>query len=153
MAVWRVCFRSALHRSGVIVTAIELPTQLHASDVYATQPALEALHNRLRIDEAELLRRDSRRVLVGSEFRWCGRQQAYFHAYGAYGSAIDYKAFFPHWLRARALGSQCQPRGFLADAAARREAWAHARSRSSDGELRSHGLWHIIFPLLSTWTT
>jgi tryptophan halogenase len=127
--------QTALQRSGVNVTAIELPTHLHASDVYATQPALEALHNRLRIDEAELLAATGGVFSLGQNFVGVAGQQRYFHAYGAYGSAIDYKAFFPHWLRARALGANACLEDFSLTAAAAK----HGRMLIPDRATESYG--------------
>ena len=43
---------AALSRQGVVVDVVELPTLLRSQDVYATLPALEALHNLLGIDES-----------------------------------------------------------------------------------------------------
>jgi tryptophan halogenase len=127
--------KTALHRSGVSVTAIELPTHLHASEVYATQPALEALHNRLRIVEAELLAATRGAFSLGQNFVGAGGQRIYFHAYGAYGSAIDYKAFFPHWLRARALGANAGLEDFSLTAAAAK----HGRMLIPDRATESYG--------------
>jgi tryptophan halogenase len=127
--------KTALHRSGVSVTAIELPTHLHAADVYATQPALEALHNRLRIDEAELLSATRGVFSLGQNFVGIGGQRSYFHAYGAYGSAIDYKAFFPHWLRARALGANASLEDFSLTAVAAK----HGRMLIPDRATESYG--------------
>ncbi|HEY5758951.1 MAG TPA: tryptophan 7-halogenase [Steroidobacter sp.] len=127
--------QTALQRSGVNVIAIELPTHLHASDVYVTQPALEALHNRLRIDEAELLAATRGVFSLGQNFVGVGGQQTYFHAYGAYGSAIDYKAFFPHWLRARALGANARLEDFSLTAAAAK----HGRMLIPDRATESYG--------------
>lgn len=127
--------QTALHRSGVHVTAIELPTHLHASDVYATQPALEALHNRLRIDEAELLAATRGVFSLGQNFVGIGGQQTYFHACGAYGTAIDYQAFFPHWLRARALGANASLEDFSLTAAAAK----HGRMLIPDRATESYG--------------
>jgi tryptophan halogenase len=126
--------QKALHRSGVNVTAIELPTQLHASDIYATQPALEALHNRLRINESELFSETHAAFSLGQSFVGIGGQ-AYFHAYGAYGSTIDYRSFFPHWLRARALGANASLEDFSLTAASAK----HGRMLIPDRATESYG--------------
>jgi tryptophan halogenase len=97
--------QTALHRSGVEVTAVELPTHLSRFDVYSTLPALEALHNRLRIDETELLAATRGVFSLGQNFVGTRAGQTYFHAYGSYGALINHQAFFPHWLRARQLGA------------------------------------------------
>ncbi len=95
--------------------------------MYATLPALEALHNLLRINEAELLASDSRCVLVGPELRGLLGGQAYFHAYGTYGAAIDRKGVLSTLVASTPAGRQCQSGGFLADRG-RREARAYAHS-------------------------
>lgn len=135
--------QTALHRSGVCVTAIELPTHLHASDVYATQPALEALHNRLRIDEAELLAATRGVFSLGQNFVSIGGQQTYFHAYGAYGSAIDYKSFFPHWLRARALGANASLEDFSLTAAAAKHGRMLMPDRTTERYGRTDYAYHL----------
>src|SRR4030095_9545810 len=48
--------QQALGPAGVKITAVELPSRLHAADVYATLPALEPLHTRLKIDESQPIR-------------------------------------------------------------------------------------------------
>jgi len=69
-ALWlSVCvIQAALAPAGVKVTAIELPTRLGPSDFYASQPALEALHGRLRIDEAQLLASTGGSFTLGQNF-------------------------------------------------------------------------------------
>ncbi|HET9448953.1 MAG TPA: tryptophan 7-halogenase, partial [Steroidobacteraceae bacterium] len=47
--------QQALAPGGVKITVVELQSRLHAADVYATLPALEALHTRLKIDESKLI--------------------------------------------------------------------------------------------------
>lgn len=135
--------QTALHRSGVCVTAVELPSRLHASEVVATQPALEALHNRLRINEAELLVATRGAFSLGQNFVGIGGQQTYFHAYGAYGSAIDYKSFFPHWLRARALGANASLEDFSLTAAAAKHGRMLIPDRSTESYGRTDYAYHL----------
>ncbi|GFE82890.1 tryptophan halogenase [Steroidobacter agaridevorans] len=127
--------KTALHRSGVSVTAVELPTHLHASDVYATLPAMEALHNLLRIEEAEMLASTRSVFSLGQNFIAHGTGQAYFHAYGAYGAAINTKPFFPHWLRARELGANVSFEDFSLTAATAK----HGRMLIPDRATESYG--------------
>ena len=47
--------QQALAPAGVKITVVELPSRLHAADAYATLPALEPLHTRLKIDESKLI--------------------------------------------------------------------------------------------------
>lgn len=58
----------ALGPSGVTVEAVELPSALAPVDAYATLPALEALHNQVRIDEAGLLRVTGGSLTLGQNF-------------------------------------------------------------------------------------
>jgi len=58
----------ALGPSGVKIDAVELPSALTPADAYATFPALEALHNQLRIDEAGLLRATGGSLTLGQNF-------------------------------------------------------------------------------------
>jgi tryptophan halogenase len=103
--------------------------------VYVSLPALEALHNRLRIDEAELLVATRGVFTLGQNFLGKDGQQSYFHGYGAYGAAIDHKAFFSHWLRARALGSSASLEDFSLTAAAAK----HGRMLIPDRATESYG--------------
>lgn len=97
--------QAALGPSGVTVQAVELPSRLGASDVHATMPAQEALHNMLRIDESALLRATGGSFSLGWNFTdVSGATPAFFHAHGAYGAPIDGRDFFPYWLKARGLG-------------------------------------------------
>lgn len=114
--------RAALGASGVTVTAIELPSRLTGADVYATLPPLEALHNQLRIDEAALLRTLGGAFTLGQNFAGpAGAGQAFLHAYGAYGTAIDGQDFFAYWLKARGLGLPVGLEDFSLAAAAARQ--------------------------------
>ncbi|WP_116808144.1 tryptophan 7-halogenase [Steroidobacter cummioxidans] len=135
--------QTALYRSGVSVTAIELPTQLHAADVYVTLPALEALHKRLRIEEPELLAATRGVFSLGQNFVGADGRQTYFHAYGAYGSAIDYKAFFPHWLRARSLGANASLEDFSLTATAAKHGRMLVPDRATENYGRTDYAYHL----------
>lgn len=91
--------------AGVRVVAAELPTRLRPSDVCATLPALEALHARLKVDEAALIRAAAGAYSLGQNFvDGTGSIRSFFHAWGSYGTPIEGRPFFQHWLRARHLG-------------------------------------------------
>ena len=97
--------QAALQPAGVAVTAVELPSLLHGSDVYATLPGIEALHTRLRLDEAGLLRATGGAFSLGQNFvDLLGGTAPFLNAYGAYGTPIEGHDFFPYWLKARGLG-------------------------------------------------
>lgn len=114
--------RAALGGSGVSVTAIELPSRLTAADIYATLPPLEALHNHLRIEESALLRAVQGAFTLGQNFACPGSGgEAFLHAYGAYGTAIDGRDFFAYWLKARGLGLNVGIEHFSPTAAAARQ--------------------------------
>lgn len=135
--------QAALHRSGVSVTAVELPTHLHPSDVYSTLPALEAFHTLLRIDEAELLAATHGAFSLGQNFVGISAGQAYFHAYGSYGTAINHKAFFPHWLRARELGAHVSIEDFSLTAAAAKQGRMLVPDRATESYGRTDYAYHL----------
>jgi len=89
----------ALRPAGVQVVAIELPTRLQPSHVSATLPPLEALHAKLEIEESALIRATGGSFSLGQNFVSAARP-GFFHAWGAYGTAIEGSAFYPCWLRA-----------------------------------------------------
>jgi tryptophan halogenase len=97
--------QAALKPAGVAVTAIELPSLLHVSDVYATLPGIEALHTRLRLDEAGMLRATGGAFSLGQNFvDLRDGTPPFLAAHGAYGTPIEGNDFFPYWLKARGLG-------------------------------------------------
>ena len=98
--------RRALAPAGVAVRAVELPAEAGAADVYATLPAIEALHAQIGIDEAALLRGARGAFTLGQNFvdtSGAGRP-SFLHSYGAYGTGINGGDFFPHWVKARHHG-------------------------------------------------
>jgi tryptophan halogenase len=108
--------------SGVKVEAVELPSTLTPVDLYATFPALEALHNQLRIDEAGLLRATGASLTLGQNFTdLAGAQPAFLHAYGSAGTQIGGRDFFAHWVKARAYGLNVPLDDFSLTAAAARQ--------------------------------
>ncbi|MBJ7437511.1 MAG: tryptophan 7-halogenase [Sphingopyxis sp.] len=98
--------RRALAPAGVTVRAVALPDENGPADLYATLPAIEALHNQIGIDEAALLRGVRGAFTLGQNFvDASGAAQAPFlHSYGAFGTGIDGGDFFPHWVKARQHG-------------------------------------------------
>jgi tryptophan 7-halogenase len=111
--------RRALGAVGVDVVAIELPTRLWPSHVSATLPPLEALHAKLAIEEASLLRATSASFSFGQNFvAASGGMPGFFHAWAAYGAPIDGSAFFPCWLRAAHHGFNLSLQSFCLTAVA-----------------------------------
>lgn len=122
-ALWLAAatIRKALKPAGVAVEAVELPSTLTASDIYATLPALEALHNQLRIDEGALLRNTRGAFSLGQNFADTGGAAAFMHPFGAFGAPIDGKDFFAYWLKARRFGLGVALEDFSLTAAAARQ--------------------------------
>jgi tryptophan halogenase len=111
----------ALAPSAVNITAIELPPQSEAADLYVTLPALEPLHSRLRIDEGRLISATGGAFTLGRRYLdAAGKTPAFFHAHGSNGSRIGQKEFLPHWLRARREGMNVPFGDFSLTAAAAR---------------------------------
>jgi len=96
----------ALAPAGVTVRAVALPDENGPADLYATLPAIEALHNQIGIDETALLRGVRGAFTLGQNFvDASGAGQAPFlHSYGAFGTGINGGDFFPHWVKARRHG-------------------------------------------------
>ncbi len=98
--------RRALAPAGVTVRAVALPDENGPADLYATLPAIEALHNQIGIDEAALLRGVRGAFTLGQNFvdvSGAGRPP-FLHSYGAFGTGINGGDFFPHWVKARRHG-------------------------------------------------
>ena len=98
--------RRALAPAGVKVRAVALPDENGPADLYATLPAIEALHNQIGIDEAALLRGVRGAFTLGQNFvdaSGAGRAP-FLHSYGAFGTGINGGDFFPHWVKARRHG-------------------------------------------------
>ncbi len=113
---------TALSPTGVTVTAVELPAQQRADDVYATLPALEALHNLLGLDEAQVLQATGGAFSLGQMFAgFSGGRPPFMHAYGTYGASIEGQGFFPFWLKARSLGLNVELEDFSLTAAAAKQ--------------------------------
>jgi tryptophan halogenase len=126
--------RSALGPAGVAVTAIELPTRLSPSSVYATLPAIESLHARLGTDEAALLRATGGSFSLGINIV-PPAGTPFFLAHGAYGAPIDGGDFFGYWLKARRFGLTAKLEDFSPTAMAAR----HGRILLPDEDTESFG--------------
>lgn len=114
--------QAALKPAGVAVAAIELPSLLHVSDVYATLPGIEALHARLGLDEAGLLRATAGAFSLGQNFvDLFGGTPPFLSAFGAYGAPIEGSDFFPYWLKARGLGLEVALEDFSLTSVAARQ--------------------------------
>jgi tryptophan 7-halogenase len=128
--------QSALGPTGLRVTVVELPDVMGAADVYATLPALEALHARLRIDEARLVSGTRGAFTLGKRFQdTTGKTAGFFHAYGSTGSRIDDTEFLPNWIKARHYGLPVAFEDFCLTAAAAK----HSRMLLPDAEVERHG--------------
>jgi len=124
----------ALSAAGVGVTAIELPSRLGPASAYVAWPAIEALHAKLGIDEAALLRTTGGSFSLGFNVVQQG-MPPFFLAHGAYGAPIDGGDFFGHWLRARAFGLDAAFEDFSPTAMAAR----HGRVLLPDAETETFG--------------
>ncbi|WP_420606909.1 tryptophan 7-halogenase [Novosphingopyxis sp.] len=82
------------------IAVVELPSVLTPAGVYASQPPLEALHQRIGIDEAMLLRLTGAVFSLGQNFTG-PPARTFFHAWAAYGAPVERHQFFDLWLRAR----------------------------------------------------
>lgn len=112
----------ALGPAGVNVTVVELPPRTQPADLCISLPALEALHGRLRIDEARLVAATRAAFTLGRRFiDATGQAPAFFHAHGSNGTRIDKKEFLPQWLKARRDGPVPPFEAFSLTAAAARQ--------------------------------
>ena len=94
----------AIGPAGVQIVAIELPTRLSPATIYASLPALEALHARIGVDETALLRGVGGVFSLGRRYSGPG-SEPFFVPWGSIGTTLGGEAFFPLWLRARAQGN------------------------------------------------
>jgi tryptophan 7-halogenase len=121
-ALWLAAcvLQRALGASGVSVTAIELPSALGPASLYASLPPLEALHAKLGLDEAALLRAIGGSFSLGWNIVAPG-ERPFFLAHGSYGAPIDDSPFLPHWVKARRFGLLAEFEDFSLVAAAARQ--------------------------------
>ena len=144
--------QTALGPAGLRITVVELPGNLGAADVYPAQPALEALHARLRIDESRLLAATRGAFTLGQQFADAtGHTPAFFHAYGSTGARIDNFEFLPHWIKARTQGLNVAFEDFCLTAVAAK----HGRMLLPDAEIERYGFtdygYHLPAIPYSAW--
>lgn len=135
-ALWltAAAVRQALGPTGIEVTAIELPTALGPASAYATLPAIEALHSKLELDEAQLLQKTGGSFSLGWNINGPGRKP-FFIAHGSYGAPIQGNDFFAYWLKARQFGLDVAFEDFSPTAMAAR----HGRVLLPDEDLEQFG--------------
>lgn len=136
--------QAALRPSGATVTAIELPTKLYASDVYATLPGIEALHGLLGLDERDLLRGTRGAYSLGQNVvDMLGGVPAFLNAYGGYGAPIDEQDFFGYWVKARDAGMPAGFADFSLTAAAARQGRVMIPDEASEAYGRADYGYHL----------
>lgn len=112
----------ALGPAGVSVEVVELPGLLRPCDIYASLPALHGLHERLGLDEYDLLKATSGTYSLGQSFANFSRAAPpFFHPYGSHGAAINRVPFLQYWLKARAAGLKVGFEDFSLTAAAAKQ--------------------------------
>ncbi|MEA3003460.1 MAG: tryptophan 7-halogenase [Sphingomonadales bacterium] len=123
-ALWLTAsaLQRALGAAAASIVAVELPTALGASSVYASLPPLEALHNKLGLDESALLHATRGSFSLGCNIvDKSGALPPFFLAYGAYGAPIDGGSFFHYWNKARHFGLNVPFEDFCLTAMAARQ--------------------------------
>lgn len=134
----------ALAPSGLRVTAVELPSRVTPADLHASLPALEALHNQLRLDERRLLSMVGGAYTLGWNFTDTGGAvPPFLHPFGAFGSPIAGQDFFPHWLRARRQGLALPLEDFSLTAVAARQGRLFIPDSESERYGRSDYGYHL----------
>lgn len=126
------------------VQVVELPTLLRPADVQATQPAIEALHTLLGIEEAHLLKATGGAFSLGQSFR--DDQGSFFHPYGSVGAPIGNQPFLPHWVKARQFGLAVAFEDFSLTAAAAKQGRMLAPSKETEGFARTEYGYHLPAP-------
>lgn len=136
--------QAALRPADVTVTAIELPSQLYPCDIYATQPGIEALHARLHLDEAGLLRATGGAFSLGQNVvDLLGGGGQFLNAYGSYGAPIEGGDFFAYWLKARGLGLDVAFEDFSLTGAAARQGRVMIPDEASEAYGRADYGYHL----------
>jgi tryptophan 7-halogenase len=136
--------RRALAPSGLEIVAVELPSMIGPADFNATQPALEALHNQIGIDEAGLLRLAGGSFTLGQNFTEPeGRAVPFMLAHGAYGRPIEGRDFFAYWLKGRRFGLDVALEEFSPTAVAARHGRLLIPDDVSDGFGRCDYGYHL----------
>ena len=123
-ALWlaALTLHRALGRAGIAITVVELPSQLHVHDHYASLPSLEPFHGLLGLKEADVLRAASGTFSLGQSFANFARTQPpFFHGYGVHGAAINGVPFVQVWTQARQAGMKAGLEDFSLNATAARQ--------------------------------
>lgn len=116
-----IALQRAFGRSGLTVTAVEMPARTRPRDAYATLPDLARFHKLLGIDERDLILRADATFMLGQQYEgWSGGDAAFLHAYGGAGGAIAELPFLQFWIKARAAGLPATLEDFSATVAAAR---------------------------------
>lgn len=118
-ALWlsALALAHGLRAAGVVVTAVELPSALTDAAVYATSPSLEALHERIGLNEADVLRGCGGAYSLGQRYVGDGADP-FLTAWGSIGAPIAGEPFLPTWTKARAHGLSVPLADFCPTAAA-----------------------------------
>ena len=127
----------ALHRAlgqqGLHVLALELPSILEDSDVYATVPGMAALHEMLGFDEAILAAQCIGVPLVAQRFsNWSRTRSSFLHGYDSDESEGEIE-FAQLWLKARRSGLQVAYEDFSLGAAAAKQGRVPLQRTSGHG--------------------
>lgn len=120
-ALWLTALglRRTFARAGVMVEAIELPTQVRRVDAYAALPSLESLHLLLGLDHAEVLGASGGVASLGQRFvNWSKGGGSFIHAYDSIGASVNNVDFIQFWLKARSEGLRAPLHSFSIGAAA-----------------------------------
>jgi tryptophan halogenase len=95
----------AYKERAVDITLIDAPT--NELPISSALPTLRRFHERLRIGEADFLKRTSALPTLGTKFiGWGIPGQSFFHPFGSYGTSIGTVGFHHCWLRLRAQGDK-----------------------------------------------
>lgn len=124
----------AFRTTGIKVTAVELPSRLGPGSTYAALPALESLHAKIGIEEADLLRGTGGSFSAGWNVVPVGKPP-FLLAHGSYGAPIDGKDFFGYWVKAKRFGLDASFENFSPTAMAGR----HGRILIPDDETELFG--------------
>lgn len=143
-ALWltATALMEALGSTGLKVTAVELPSSLGAASLYATLPALESLHARLGIEEAQLLRICRGSFSLGWNIVRPG-SPSFLLAHGSYGAPIDGTDFFPYWHKARHFGLDVALENFSPTAMAARNGRILVPDESTETFGRTDYAYHL----------
>ena len=144
-ALWltALSLQRALGVTGVSVTAVELPASLNPGAVCRSLPPLEALHNRLGFNEADLIRQTRGSYALGWNIAPPAPAAAFFLAHGVYGAPIDGADFFHYWAKARHFGLEVAFENFSPTAMAARQGRMLAPDSETDKFGRADYGYHL----------